>query len=83
MVLKDDTRDVRSDDEEVEEQGSYKKHIAAGKESLLASGLVTKDGMNGQLNGRPTNGAALNGTTGKESTRAVVEPARNELKKER
>lgn len=85
MVLKDDARDVRSDDEEVEEQGSYKKHIDAGKDSLVASGLVTKEGMNGlpngQLNGRPKNGAALNGFAGNGHTRHAVEPARNELKK--
>lgn len=87
MVLKDDARDVRSDDEEVEEQGSYKKHIDAGKDSLVASGLVTKEGMNGQLNGqlngRPRNGAALNGVAGKGHTQGAVEQARNELKKER
>jgi len=87
VVLKDDARDVRSDDEEVEEQGSYKKHIDAGKDSLVASGLVTKEGMNGQLNGqlngRPRNGAALNGVAGKGHTQGAVEQARNELKKER
>lgn len=87
VVLKDDARDVRSDDEEVEEQGSYKKHIDAGKDSLVASGLVTKEGMNGQpnghLNGRPQNGAALNGVAGKGHSRDAVERARNELKKER
>jgi len=86
-VLKDDARDVRSDDEEVEEQGSDKKHIDAGKDSLVASGLVTKERMNGQpnghLNGRPKNGAALNGVAGKGHSLDAVEPARNELKKER
>ena len=66
MVLKDDGRDVRSDDEEVEEQGSYKKHIKAGTESLAASGVGSKQGMNGGLNGGLKQEERLNGELKKE-----------------
>lgn len=82
VVLKDDARDVRSDDEEVEEQGSYKKHVNAGKASLVASGMARKEeGMNGHVNGRAKE--PLNAAASEEPIIDQVEPAPSELKKER
>lgn len=70
-VVKKDTRDVRSEDEDevVEEEKGGK-----------ASGVGKKVGMNGEVKGRGkgVNGAAIGGKALDE-----VEPAKVELKKER
>ena len=86
MVLRDQVRDVRSDDEEGEQESEAPKKavnstlqkIEAGKEEIVANGVATKEGMNGQLNGRQRKGETLNGTSRKD-------PARDddELKKKR
>ena len=62
VVLKDERQDVRSDDEEVEEQGSSRKHIKSGKQSLAATEAAVTQAMNGHAKrGGRVNGKALNG----------------------